>query len=296
MSTLLAILSVLAMAVFPAQAEDEDWAVAETQSKTFRYAAPAAGTLTVEVDTYAGSIRVRAGSGDAVEATVRETVRAVSAARAAQARREVTLRAGQDGGRVRFFVDGPFRCQHECGDCANDDDCSFRHDRWDDPPYEVAYDFELRVPARADLTLRTVNRGDIAVDGVEGVFTVRNVNGEVKLERVAGSGTARTVNGAVTVELTRGPADNWRLATINGDVELRLPASAGVEARVQTMNGEAWSDFPFTQLPPAATTRHERDGRWVYRREGSRLRLGPGGPQVALETLNGDIRIRKNTR
>jgi hypothetical protein len=49
-------------------------------------------------------------------------------------------------------------------------------------------------------------------------------------------------------------------------------------------------------LPPAAATRHERDGRWVYRREGSRLRLGPGGPQVALETLNGDIRIRKNTR
>jgi hypothetical protein len=297
MSVLPTLLSLLCMAVFPAgvAAEDEDWTLAETATKTFRYAAPATGPLTVEVDTFAGAIHVRAGGGSSVEASVRETARASSPARIAQARREVTLQAGQEGGLVRFYVDGPFRCHHQCGDCRDEDEC-FRGDRWEDSAYEVAYDFELTVPPHTDLTLRTVNRGDIAVEGVEGVFTVRNVNGEIRLERVSGSGSARTVNGGVTVDLTRGPADAWRLVTVNGDVELRLPPAAGVDARVETMNGEAWSDFPYTQLPPAAATRHERDGRWVYRREGSRLRLGPGGPQVALETLNGDIRIRKNSR
>jgi hypothetical protein len=307
MSILATLLSLLCMALFPAGAgaDDEDWTLAETATKTFHYAAPASGPLTVEVDTYAGAIHVRAGGGASVEATVRETVRAASPARAAQARKEVTLQAGQEGGLVRFFVDGPFRCDCGRGWCGDDEekprstDCRNGHGAFrsnEEWPYEVAYDFEIAVPAHADLTLRTVNRGDIAVEGVEGTFTVRNVNGEIRLERVAGSGSARTVNGGVTVDLTRGPADSWRLQTVNGDVELRLPPSAGIDARVETMNGEAWSDFPYTQLPPAAATRHERDGRWVYRREGSRLRLGPGGPQVAMETLNGDIRIRKNTR
>ncbi len=297
MSTLAVLVLSLALALFPAEPEDqESWAVEESQVKTYSYAAPSTGTLTVEVDDYAGSIRVRAASGNRVEAKVRETLRAATPERAAQARREVSLQAGQQGTLVRFYVDGPFRCSRDCASCPDAEDGCFRRDRWDDPPYEVAYDFELAVPAKADLTLRTVNRGDIEVEGVEGVFTVRNVNGEVRLERVAGSGSARTVNGGVTVELLRGPAESWRLATVNGDVELRLPAAAGIEARIQTMNGEAWSDFPYTNLPPAAATRQERDGRWVYRSEGARLRLGPGGPRVALETLNGDIRIRKNTR
>jgi hypothetical protein len=160
----------------------------------------------------------------------------------------------------------------------------------------VQYDFELRVPARSDLTLRTVNRGDIDVEGVEGVFLVRNVNGAVRLERVAGSGKATTVNGEVRISLTRAPADAWRLATINGDVEVALPQAAGADLQVETMNGEAWSDFPYTPLPPAPATRSERDGRKVYRSEGSRLRLGAGGPLVAMETLNGDVLVRKSTR
>jgi hypothetical protein len=255
----------------------------------------APGPLTVEIDNYVGSIRVAAGPAGRVEATVVETVRAASRQRLAQARNEVTLAAGPQPGGVRFYVDGPFRCHRNCQGCRDCDDC-FCGDRWDDDVYEVAYDFTLRVPARTDLTLRTVNGGDIAVDGVEGVFLVRNVNGSVALERVAGSGKAHTVNGPVTVSLTRAPAESWRLVTVNGNVELRLPAASGVDLHVQTMNGEAWSDFPYSTLPPAPVERFERDGRRVYHSEGSRLRLGTGGPLVAMETLNGDILVRKQTR
>jgi putative adhesin len=299
MSTVATLLMTLALALFPAHPgdENEDWTVEESSTKTYAYDVPAGGALSVEVDTYAGSIHVRAAETARVEATVRQTVRAVTPARAVQARREVTLEAGQQGSQVRFYVDGPFRCERDCGDCGDSEDgCGFRHSHWDDDDYEVAYDFELTVPARVDLELRTVNRGDVAVEGTQGAFLVRNVNGEIRLERVSGSGSARTVNGGVRVELTQAPRDGWKISTINGDVELRLPASAGIEARVHTMNGEAWSDFAYTLLPPDAVARQERDGRRVYRSEGSRLRLGPGGPLVAMDTLNGDVLIRKNPR
>lgn len=299
MSSFATLLLTLALALYPAHPgdEDEDWTVEESATKTYAYDVPADGAVSVEVDTFAGAIHVRAGKSARVEATVRETVRATTPARAAQARKEVTLQAGQQGGAVRFYVDGPFRCHRDCGDCGDSDDgCDFRHDHWDDDDYEVAYDFELTVPARIDLELRTVNRGDVAVEGTAGAFLVRNVNGEIRLERVSGSGSARTVNGGVRVDLTQAPRDAWKLSTINGDVELLLPGSAGIEARVHTMNGEAWSDFPYTLLPPDAVTRQERDGRRVYRSEGSRLRLGSGGPLVVMDTLNGDVLIRKNPR
>ena len=179
-----------------------------------------------------------------------------------------------------------------CRDC---DDC-FCGDRWDDDVYEVAYDFTLRVPARTDLTLRTVNGGDIAVEGVEGVFQVRNVNGSVALERVAGSGKATTVNGPVTVSLTRPPAESWKLTTVNGNVELALPASSGADLQRADDERRGLVRFPLFHLPPAPAERFERDGRRVFRSEGSRLRLGAGGPLVAMETLNGDILVRKRTR
>lgn len=293
--SIVAVVLQLAMAVFPADHDHEDWTVEETRVETFAYQVSAAG-VAVEVDDYTGSIRVRAGAEDRVEATVTETVRAISRQRLTQARQEVRLEAGQRPGGVRFFVAGPFRCDLDCRGCPDDEGECARYSRWDDPPYEVEYDFELRVPARANLTLRTVNRGDIEVAGVEGVFAVRNVNGAVKLERVSGSGRARTVNGAVSVELLRPPADAWKLSTVNGDVSISLPPSAGADLHVETMNGEAWSDFPYTTLPPAPPERTERDGRKVYRSEGSRLRLGAGGPLVAMETLNGDVLVRKSTR
>lgn len=292
-----AVLLQLALALFPSGSahDDEDWSVEETQTKQYAYDV-GAGPLAVEIDNFVGAIRVTPGPAGRVEATVVETVRAASRQRLAQARSEVTLQAGPLAGGVRFYVDGPFRCQRNCHGCSDCDDCFCGGDRWDDDVYEVAYDFTLRVPPRTDLTLRTVNGGDITVEGVEGVFLVRNVNGSVALERVAGSGKAHTVNGPVTVSLTRAPAERWKLVTVNGNVELRLPAASGIDLHVQTMNGEAWSDFPYSTLPPAPAKRFERDGRWVFRSEGSRLRLGAGGPLVAMETLNGDILVRKQTR
>ncbi len=297
MSAWLALLLQLAVALFPsgvAHDDEDDWTVEETETKQYAYDVPA-GPLAVEIDNYVGAIRVEPGATGRVEATVVETVRAGSRQRLAQARSEVTLQAGPQAGGVRFYVDGPFRCRRNCQGCRDCGDC-FCGDQWDDDVYEVAYEFTLRVPARTDLTLRTVNGGDIAVKGVEGVFQVRNVNGSVTLERVAGSGKATTVNGPVTVSLTRQPAESWKLTTVNGNVELELPASAGADLQVQTMNGEAWSDFQYSTLPPAPVERYERNGRRVFRSEGSRLRLGAGGPLVAMETLNGDILVRKQTR
>ena len=204
-----------------------------------------------------------------------ETVRAASRQRLAQARSEVRLEAGPQPGGVRFYVDGPFRRHGNCHGCRDCDDC-FCGDRWDDDVYEVAYDFALRVPAHTDLTLRSGNGGDITVEGVEGVFLVRNVNGSVALERVAGSGKAHTVNGPVIVSLTRAPAESLKLVTVNGDVELRLPAASGVDLQRADDERRSLVRFPLFHLAacPGRALRARRPAGLPQRRLASSPRYG----------------------
>jgi len=232
------------------------------------------------VDTVFGSITVTADGGDGVRASIHEKVRAESPDRLAAARHEVTLEIGEEGNTARFYVDGPFR-DRDGGS------------HWHDPGYEVAYDFDLRVPADLDVTLKTVNGGELRVTGVHGRFELRNVNGGVEAKEIAGAGSATTVNGPLIVTFAANPDGDSSFATVNGDVDLAFRDGLAADFEVKTLNGETFADFSVSVLgspPPAA----ERDrGRSIYRRGRSmRLRVGQGGPRLAIETVNGDILIR----
>ena len=182
-------------------------------------------------------------------------------------------------------MDGPFRCQVQ--------DCEGL--RWFEWGYEVQYDFVLKVPRRTGLTLKTVNRGGISVQGVEGDFDVRNVNGGIVLESAAGSGRAHTVNGGVRVGFIRNPAAPCSFKTVNGDVEASFREGLAADFRLKTMHGEAYSDFVSTKLPDEPVTRETAGGRTIIKRGGATgARVGKGGPEIRCETLNGDILITKN--
>src|SRR5262245_10387415 len=56
----------------------------------------------------------------------------------------------------------------------------------------------IQVPARTNLSLKTVNGGNIEVEDVEGEIEVNNTNGSVLLNNVAGSIVAHATNGKVT--------------------------------------------------------------------------------------------------
>ena len=133
---------------------------------------------TLIVDNVFGAIEVQGSDRADVEMVARRTIRAKSADRIGRAKAEVKLDTKAAGNGIDIYVDGPFRCQVQ--------DCEGL--RWLEWGYEVQYDFVLKVPRRTGLTLKTVNRGEITVRGVEGDFDVRNVNGRITMESMAGSG------------------------------------------------------------------------------------------------------------
>ncbi len=237
------------------------------------------------VDNLFGEIRVTAGEPGRIVATIHETIRARDATRADAASREVSVVPTQSGGSVELFVEGPFRDRR--------DRSSWR--RHDDPGYRVRYDFEIEVPVRTQLTLRTVTEGDIEVLGVRGDFHLNNVNGSVRLKGADGAGSIETVNGGVEAVFVSAPSgDSW-FETVNGSIEIGVPEGTGAELALQSRFGELSSDFPFELIPGTEVVEETTDsGSRRFRVGGFTVaRIGGGGPRLQLETLNGDVLIRR---
>jgi hypothetical protein len=254
-----------------------------TIQKTFAIARPE--TARVEVDNMTGPIRVTGYDGSEVQATVRQTIEADSKEKLEEARRDVKLDMTEQGGTVRFYVDGPFRCH-----CSDGQGYRGDHDRG----YNVRYDFEIRAPRQSSVFLRTVNDGDIHVAGIGGDYDVKNINGGVELLDAGGSGKVYALNGGVKATFVRNPRADSYFGSLNGQVDLFFQPSLSAELAMKTFNGNIYTDFDVTSLPSRPGTAERRGAKFVYRADRfTHARVGAGGPEIKLDGFNGDIRILK---
>lgn len=257
---------------------------AETIRKSFSLTSE---TRVLDVDNVTGSIEIVGGQSDQVQLVVNKTIRAESKERMEAAKKEVTLDVTEQPDLLKLYVNGPFRCNCNC-DCGND--CAGWHD---DRGYVVKMDFELHVPRRVALKLKTVNSGNISVHDVIGSFSVSNVNGGIDLQNVGG-GAARalTVNGGVKVVFRENPKENSDFGSINGSVDLHFVHGLSADFRFKTFNGGVYTDFPMTSLPSQPASAENRNGKFVFRSDRyTGGRVGAGGPEIKADSLNGNIRI-----
>jgi DUF4097 and DUF4098 domain-containing protein YvlB len=118
------------------------------------------------------------------------------------------------------------------------------------------------------------------------------------MRQVAGSGRAHTVNGPVSVTFTANPKQPSSFKTVNGNVDVWFPDGLAAVFAMKTFNGGLFTDFETQPLAGAAPPAGERrNGKFVYRvNEFTRVRVGDGGPEIAFETLNGNVRARRAGR
>ncbi len=242
---------------------------------------PAAPRPQLNVDNVFGSITVTGHTGDTVDFKGVRSVRAESEAKLREAENDVRLEIFIDGDTLHMRVNGPFR---DAEGNVN----------WNDIGYIVKFDFELMVPYRTRLSLKTVNEGDIQVTNMDEDFAVRNVNGRITLTDMGGTGSARTVNGPVTARFKWSPAANCDFKTVNGDIILTFPDEPSADFQAKTFNGEILSDFPVVPLSAAPGMGERIEGKYVF--EANRFQgfqVGRGGPEIRMETLNGDVVIAR---
>jgi DUF4097 and DUF4098 domain-containing protein YvlB len=114
------------------------------------------------------------------------------------------------------------------------------------------------------------------------------------MTNVAGSGSAKTVNGELRVLFRDNPQSASSFATINGDVDLYFLPKLSADFRFKTFNGEVFTDFQMSALPARQPDEEHRNGKFVFHADRySGGRIAAGGPEIKIETLNGDIHIRE---
>jgi len=258
-------------------------------TRTLSFAA--GGGRALDVRNINGFIHVEATNDSTVQMSIRKVIRAETRDDLAAAQRDVRLDFRDGAARIEAIVTD--HRGHVCGEEWND-----RGERWDRVRYSVKFDFTIRVPRDVALRLCTVNSGDVIVNGTRGDFDVANVNGNIDMRDVAGSGRAHTVNGPVSVTFTANPKQPSSFKTVNGNVDVSFPVGLAADLSMKTFNGGLFTDFDVQPLAgTVAAAGERRNGRFVYRaNEFTRVRVGNGGPEIAFETLNGNVRARRSGR
>jgi hypothetical protein len=143
---------------------------------------------------------------------------------------------------------------------------------------DVQVDFTVRVPARVGFIGRTIN-GEISATSLSSNVITRTINGSIKIS-TSGYGQAETMNGQISARLGD---TNWpkslAFKTLNGGITLDLPANLSTDVEAQTLNGSIVSDFPL-------------DLTNLNRGKRVQGRIGAGGRELLLKTLNGSINLR----
>lgn len=264
---------------------DEDLGVEERETIERTFPAP----KSIDIDNVDGSITLTGTDAREVKVEIHKTIRARSAEKVQEAKREVRLDMAQQGDELRLYVDGPFRCK------CTDGPFNYRGSRH--YGYEVSFDFTVKAPRDTNVRLRTVNHGNIRLENTAGAFDVENINGGVDLVEVGGSGHAYALNRPLKALFSRNPAGASDFGSLNGDVEVAFRPDLSADVWLKTFNGQAYTDFDVTAMPSRPAVREQHDGKFVYKsHQFYGVRVGHGGPELKFDAFNGDIRIRNREK
>ena len=236
-------------------------AFAQQDTKNFHWNGKLAADQTVTVKTINGNVQADPASGDNVEVTAQ-----ASGTYAQQVKFQV--RQDSDGVTICETYPGHDSCGgHSQGNHNNNND----HTR-------ISY--EIHVPAANRFAGHSVN-GNVTARNLDRQVKASTVNGTVKVSTKSWA-EAESVNGSVDVTMGN---TNWtgtlRLASVNGAIHVGLPANANTEVDVRSVNGSFHSDFPVTSN---SFLGHHVQGR-----------VGSGGRELDLRTVNGSVSLEKTS-
>ncbi|WP_400190185.1 DUF4097 family beta strand repeat-containing protein [Hymenobacter sp. B81] len=149
-------------------------------------------------------------------------------------------------------------------------------------------DYVIRVPRSASVVFNqsNFNGGSVEVRDLDGNVELNLKNGDAKLLNMGGGVVANTVSGSITVryaDLSKAPS---AISSVSGDVDVTMRPASRATLQLRSITGEVYTDFDLNV--------GKTEGN--MRRVGGQLVQGTvngGGTQVALQSVSGDVFVRK---
>ncbi|MEN6365033.1 MAG: DUF4097 family beta strand repeat-containing protein, partial [Rectinema sp.] len=114
--------------------------------------------------------------------------------------------------------------------------------------------------------------GGIETSGCSGRQRAKTLSGDIEIDGAEEEVHAETMSGSINVSIEDGDSGG-RIVSVSGDIEVVLPEDADLRLKVSTVSG----DISF-------------DGKPVHSGE---VRLGSGRGVLVLQTISGDIVVRR---
>lgn len=220
----------------------------------------------LEIKNLNGAIFAEASSGDRVEIVAEKSGRDAD---------EVSIEVVEHDGGITVCSVYPGSGRRPSV-CAPGDDAHLSND--DDLKANI--EFRVRVPAGVRVDASTMN-GRIEATGMTTALRAVTMNGAIEVS-TTGWAELTTMNGSIEARMG---STAWQgqldIETMNGSIELVLPTDAAADVEARTMNGTVSSDWSLSY--PDSRRRNRAEGR-----------LGAGGRELSLETMNGSITIRRS--
>ena len=248
------LLATLAAFAFTAWAQD--------QGRTFHWKGKLTDNQAVTIRNVSGAIDAESAAGDEVEVTAEKT--------------------GPRAEEVKIAVvptsEGVTICAVYPG---MEDDCSSGHWHANNVHTDqTKVDFHVLVPHNIRFAAANVN-GRVTAEHMGRSVRASSVNGSVKVSTQSWA-EASSVNGSV--ECSMGSAD-WKgtlkISSVNGSIRLEVPSDLSADVTFRSVNGRLNTDFPLNVSGSFG-------GRHVSGK------IGNGGRELILETVNGNVDLRKS--
>ena len=154
----------------------------------------------------------------------------------------------------------------------------------------------VEVPSTVSLKVKTYNDGDLEVNNITGIVELTNYNGAITATGISGTVVAETYNGDIKIVYDKLTPDTpLSYANFNGNIDLTFPASLKANVKMKTKQGEIYSGFDAQVKKGSPVTKTEtKTGIYkVQIDDWVKVDVNGGGPEVSIQTYNGDIFLRK---
>ena len=242
---------------------------AQDQSPVFHWSGKLAAEKTVEIKNVNGNIDAEASPGDEIQVTAEKSGRDADKAKIEVVPHEdgVTICAIYPPG---VFGGSAGRCEPKKSYSSNVHGDNAR------------VHFTVRLPKNLRFSGTTVN-GDVRAEDMGRFVRAVSVNGSIRVSTSAWA-QADTVNGSIKARMGDAAwSGTLKLASVNGSIELDMPDDLSAEVKFSSVNGQMSSEFPQLAVNNGFPVGHSARGT-----------IGKGGRSLVVETVNGNVDLKKS--